>query len=61
MSGAATGGALINLISHMCAKMESTMKTFLLFLLVLLLCLLWPRLGRTLRALPKRNDDFVLF
>jgi hypothetical protein len=41
--------------------MELPMKTFLLFLLVLLLCLLWPKLGRTLRALPNRNDDFVLF
>jgi hypothetical protein len=44
----------------MCAKKESTVKTFLLLLLVLL-CLLWPRLGRTLRSLPNRNDDFVMF
>jgi hypothetical protein len=36
------------------------MKTILLLLLVVL-CLLWPRLGRTLRALPDRNEDFILF
>jgi hypothetical protein len=36
------------------------MKTFLL-LLLLVLCLVSPRLGRTLRSLPDRNDDFVLF
>lgn len=37
------------------------MKTFLLFVLVLLLCLLWPKLGRTLRSLPNHNDDFMLY
>jgi hypothetical protein len=44
----------------MCAKKESAMKTALL-LLPLLLYLVCRPFSRTLRSLPNKNDDFVLF